>query len=74
MPAKVIKSIHYKAPNGTTYSPFSSFIPADAIRVDAGFTIAWPDGTTGCGRKPFATEQEAQAHIDRNPNFKGMSQ
>lgn len=32
-----------------------------------------PDGTTGCGRVPFKTADEAQAHIDRNPRFPGMN-
>jgi O-acetyl-ADP-ribose deacetylase (regulator of RNase III) len=52
----------------------STWNPDDWKLVTEGFTIAWPDGTTGCGRPPFATVAEAQAVIDRRPNFTGMSQ
>lgn len=41
--------------------------------VTDGYTIEWPDGTTGCGRPPFKTAEEAQAFIDRNPRFGGMN-
>jgi len=41
------------------------------VKVE-GFTIRHPDGTTGLGRKPFETREEAQGWVDRNPNFSGM--
>lgn len=42
--------------------------------VTTGWTIKHPDGTVGLGRSAFSTEEEAQAWVDRNPNFPGMSQ
>ena len=33
--------------------------------VTRGWTIRWDDGTTGCGRVPFATREEAQNFLDR---------
>lgn len=39
-----------------------------------GYTIQHPDGTRGIGRAPFKTRDEAQAWIDQNPRFSGMSQ
>lgn len=39
-----------------------------------GYTIKHPDGTVGIGRPPFATREEAQAWVDKNPNFPGMQQ
>jgi hypothetical protein len=39
-----------------------------------GFTIRHPDGTTGLGRAPFATRDEAQAWVDAHPHFPGMNQ
>jgi hypothetical protein len=72
MTAKVIPYRYYRAPNGQSYSLFTSWKPEGCELVEAGFTIAWPDGTTGTGRKPFDTEAEAQAYIDRNPRFQGM--
>lgn len=76
--AKVItasKLVH-KA-TGKAISPFSALPygdPADWERVTTGYTIQWDDGTVGCGRPPFATAAEAQAIIDKNPNFPGMNQ
>jgi hypothetical protein len=69
---KIVPYKFYRAPNGQSYSIFSSCIPEGSELVEAGFTIAWPDGTRGCGRKPFETEAEAAAYIARNPKFKGM--
>ena len=37
-----------------------------------GFTVLHSDGTTGIGRRPFETREEAQAWCDKNPNFRGM--
>ncbi|UTC28516.1 hypothetical protein GURKE_05140 [Brevundimonas phage vB_BpoS-Gurke] len=42
-------------------------------REAAGWTVEHPDGTTGLARPPLATEAEAQAWCDANPNFPGMS-
>ncbi len=77
MPARVIPACTLKhRESGTVISPFS-VLPfgarADWDMVSKGFTIEWPDGTTGCGRVPFDTEEEAQAFIDRRPNFPGMN-
>jgi hypothetical protein len=57
-----------------TFSIHSSFIPAGAVLVDKGWTVEHPDGTSGLGRAPFATQAEAQAWCDAHPNFPGMSQ
>ncbi|USN15903.1 hypothetical protein PAPPERLAPAPP_01610 [Brevundimonas phage vB_BpoS-Papperlapapp] len=42
--------------------------------VTVGWTVRHPDGTTGVGRFAFQTKDEAQAWVDKNPNFPGMSQ
>jgi len=42
--------------------------------VSTGWTVAHPDGTTGIGRVPFKTREEAQAWVDAHPCFPGMSQ
>lgn len=39
-----------------------------------GWTVQHSDGTTGLGRPPFATREEAQAWCDAHPSFRGMSQ
>jgi hypothetical protein len=71
--AKIIPYVCYVAPNGVRFSPFSSYIPEGSKRVETGYTIAWSDGTTGCGRKPFATIAEAEAYLKKLPkNFTGM--
>jgi hypothetical protein len=41
---------------------------------EQGWTVRHPDGTTGLGRKPFATKEEAQTWCDAHPRFPGMSQ
>jgi hypothetical protein len=71
---KVVPCVTYVAPNGVRFSPFSSYIPEGAVRETKGWTIAWPDGTYGTGRKAFATEAEAEAYLAKKPKtFKGMS-
>lgn len=70
---KIVPHVFYKVPNGASFSRYSSHIPSDAQRVEQGYTIEWEDGTSGTGSKPFATAAEAQAFIDRNPRFRGMS-
>ena len=81
MPGEVIPSIRYRhKPTGRTASiggaaPWTS--EADRgnwLTETVGFTIRHPDGTTGLGRPPFATHDEAQAWVDAHPNFPGMSQ
>jgi len=62
----------YRAPNGSTYSFFSTYRPEGSELVTEGWTVSHIDGTTGTGKKPFATEAEAQAWCDANPNFPGM--
>lgn len=38
-----------------------------------GFTIRWPDGTVGIGRKPFETREEAESYLAlQAKNFPGM--
>lgn len=75
MPAKIVPYSCYRTPGGRTFSRFSSFIPADAVRVDSGFTISWPDGTEGTGRVPFASVAEAEAYLAKVPaGFQGMGQ
>jgi len=71
---KVVPCVTYVAPNGVRFSPFSSYIPEGSELVTKGFTIAWPDGTTGTGRPAFATNAEAEAYLAKVPKgFKGMS-
>lgn len=57
--------------------PFTSNAEAEGWKViEDGFTIRWPDGTTGWGhtrRRPFITELEAQTFIDMRPGFQGFS-
>lgn len=72
--AEVVPYRFYRDP-GTKriYSLFSSYIPGGAVLVEEGFTIKWPDGTYGCGRKPFATKAEAEAYLKKMPKgFTGM--
>ena len=47
---------------------------AQWTRTDVGFTILWPDGTSGIGRTPFVTREAAQAYVDAHPTFPGMQQ
>ena len=72
--SKPIPHYFYRDSSGRTYSCFSAYIPADAEKVDGGWTVQHPDGTSGLGRVPFASRDEAQAWCDANPNFPGMSQ
>lgn len=42
--------------------------PEDKARwkvVTSGYTIRWSDGTTGCGRPPFATREQAELFLSR---------
>lgn len=72
--AEIIPCRFYEDPRGVRYSLFTSWKPADAVLVESGFTIKWPDGTQGCGRKPFASVAEAEAYLAKMPkNFPGMS-
>jgi len=72
--AQIIPYRFYRDPtNGRTFSLFTSWKTPGAVLVEEGFTIRWPDGTQGCGRKPFATEAEAKAYLSKMPkNFSGM--
>jgi hypothetical protein len=73
MPGEIIPYRFYRDPNGRTFSLFTSWKTPDAVLVEEGFTIRWPDGTQGCGRKPFATVAEAEAYLAKMPkNFSGM--
>ncbi len=71
---EIIPYRYYKDPtNGRTFSLFTSWKTPDAVIVEKGFTIKWPDGTYGCGRPPFATVEEAKAYLTKVPkNFTGM--
>ena len=72
--AEIIPYRFYEDPKGVRYSLFTAWKPADAALVERGFTIRWPDGTYGCGRKPFASVAEAEAYLAKVPkNFPGMS-
>ncbi|USN14400.1 hypothetical protein KABACHOK_05870 [Brevundimonas phage vB_BpoS-Kabachok] len=70
---------HHK-PSGRTASIFGAVPWVSAAqeseweRVTVGWTVRHPDGTTGVGRFAFETKDEAQAWVDKNPNFPGMSQ
>jgi hypothetical protein len=66
----------YRDPaSGRAFSLFSSWVPDGAVVVGEGYTIAWPDGTQGCGRGAFATVGDAEAYLANVPKgFKGMSQ
>jgi|KBSMisStaDraftv2_1062788.scaffolds.fasta_scaffold848483_3 hypothetical protein len=72
--AEIIPYRFYRDPtNGRTFSLFTSWKTPDAVLVEEGFTIRWLDGTQGCGRKPFATIEEAEAYLKKLPkNFSGM--
>ena len=71
--SKPIPYRFYRGLDGTTYGLATSWKPANAELVTEGWTVEHQDGTTGLGRKPFATEAEAQDWCDANPNFIGMS-
>lgn len=68
--------LRHKA-TGRQISPYS-VLPfgsrEDWERVATGWTVKHPDGTTGIGRKSFASREEAQAWCDANPRFPGMNQ
>lgn len=70
----VIPHRFYRVPQGYSVGLYTSYVPPGSVLVSEGFTVQHPDGTTGLGRKPFATEAEAQAWCDANPRFRGMSQ
>jgi hypothetical protein len=80
MPGKVIEHMVWKHTSGRTASvrgacPWTrESEKADWALSFAGFTIQHPDGTTGLGRPPFTTREEAQAWVDAHPKFPGMSQ
>jgi hypothetical protein len=74
MPGQVIESKCWKAPDGRTYSIYTSYKPEGCELVTRGWTIRHPDGTDGLGRPPFGTREEAQAWVDAHPNFPGMNQ
>lgn len=72
--SKPIPHRFYRDPvTGRTFGLATSWKPETAELVTEGWTVEHQDGTTGIGRKPFATEAEAQAWCDANPNFAGMS-
>jgi hypothetical protein len=72
---KVIPHRFYRHPDGgQSVSLFTSYVPPGFVLVTEGFTIEWIDGTTGCGRKAFATEAEGNAYLERCPaGMRGMS-
>jgi hypothetical protein len=81
---KVIPAKHWKhkGPGSSTASIYGA-VPwtgakgnckEDWEMVEDGFTIAWPDGTVGIGRPPFANRDAAQKWVDEHPRFPGMSQ
>lgn len=74
MSGTVIEHKVWVGPSGRTFSQFTSWKEPGAVLETRGFTIRWPDGTTGLGRPAFATREEAQAVADRVVNFPGMSQ
>jgi hypothetical protein len=39
--------------------------------VNVGWTLLHEDGTTGIGKPPFKTAEEAQAWADAHPKFRG---
>jgi hypothetical protein len=78
--SRVIEHMVWKHTSGRTAStrgacPWTRDSERNDWSMDlAGFTVLHPDGTTGLGRPPFLTREDAQAWCDKNPNFKGMSQ
>jgi len=80
MAGKVIEALVWKHTSGRTASvggavPWAWRGEADQWKMEqVGFTVRHPDGTTGIGRPPFATREEAQAWVDAHPKFPGMSQ
>ena len=78
MPGTVIVAKVYQHKiTGERRSPYSAFMAGEVAQfelITTGYTIAHPDGTVGIGRLPFKTAEEAQAWIDKHPNFSGMNQ
>lgn len=72
MPGEVIPYRFNRHPDGRTASLFGASPGAGFVIVSQGFTVRHPDGTTGLGRPPFATREEAQAWVDAHPTFSGM--
>lgn len=69
MPGEVIPARSYvQAGTGRTASIYGSLPTGD------GWTIQHPDRTIGLARKPFDTQDDAQAWVDAHPRFSGMSQ
>ena len=65
--------------NGKTASMFGAVPYTEADKDDwelvtIGWTVKHPDGTRGVGKFAMATKEEAEAWIEKNPNFPGMSQ
>lgn len=47
---------------------------ADWELVQTGWTVRHPDGTTGVGRFAFQDKAEADAWVEKNPNYPGNRQ
>lgn len=77
---EVIPSRRWRHTSGRTASPYGAApYVSDADKADwtletVGWTVRHPDGTIGLARPPFGSEAEAQAWVDANPTFPGMSQ
>jgi hypothetical protein len=57
--AEIIPYKQWAHTSGVTASITGAAPHGDGWSVEtAGFTIAWPDGTRGCGKPPFATEAD----------------
>lgn len=41
--------------------------------LQRGWTMRHPDGSSGIGKVPFATREEAQEWCDVHPTFQGMN-
>jgi hypothetical protein len=80
MPSRPIEAKRWRHTSGRAASvygacPWTSEADEPNWEIEtAGWTVQHPDGTTGIGRVPFATREEAQAWCDANPRFPGMRQ
>jgi hypothetical protein len=78
MTGKAIEAKRWRHISGRTASvygacPWTSEADEPNWRIEsAGWTVQHPDGTTGIGRVPFATKEEADAWIAAHPRFPGM--
>ncbi len=50
-------------------TPIPFGVASDWEIINVGWTIQWPDGSTGIGGAPFSTRTEADTWLRTNPDF-----